>query len=130
MNIENLYYDEIQTEFSELKNLKKGSEERKATVAEITQLTDRVIKLKEIEIERAKVDIESDKVTLDALKSQDEATDRKVKNWIAVGTTVAGAAITLTTFLWAYVYEERGTICSKPGNKALDKALNFFYTKK
>ena len=126
MGIERLFKEEIAKEIGEISGMELGSEEYKATVDGSTKMTDRYIKLKEVELEREKIEVELRKMDIDRERMDDERVDRRWKNGLAIGGTIIGAAITITSYAWAYIYEEKGSITSKPGNKALDRALNFF----
>ena len=68
MNITTIYRDEIGDELNELNKMELGADDYKATVSGVTQLTDRFIKLKELEIEQQKVDLESAKIAVEELK--------------------------------------------------------------
>lgn len=129
MKIETLYQDEIRNEVEEIGKMTLGGEEYKATVEGATKLTDRLIKLEEIKLEYEKLSVELQKVELEEQKAKDERHDRKVKNGIVIGTSLLGAGITIWANVKGYIFEEKGTITTKEGNKALDRALNFFFKK-
>ena len=131
MNVKELYNEEIQDELAELNKQEIGGDKYNATIAGITQLTDRLIKMDEYPLEQQKLDIETAKIEVEQQKLEEEKKDRKIKNGIVIGTTILGASITIGTTLLAYIFESRGEIITtKPGNKAVDRALNFFFNKK
>ena len=65
MNIRDLFEVELENEFTELDDLEKGSEEHKRTVSDISQLTDRLVRLKELENEKEKIEIERSRMEAD-----------------------------------------------------------------
>lgn len=126
MNIKGLLEEEISKEIGEISSLELGSEAYKATVDGSTKMADRYIKLKEVDLEREKIEVELRKMDIERERMEDERVDRRWKNGLTIGGSILGATVTVLAYAWAYIYEEKGTIASKPGNKALDRALNFF----
>lgn len=126
MRIESLLQEEISKEIGEISGMELGSEEYKATVDGSTKMTDRYIKLKEVDLEQQKIEVELRKMDVEQQRLEDERVDRRWKNGLAIGGTLLGAGITIVSYAWAYIFEEKGSITSKAGNKALDRALNFF----
>lgn len=126
MNIKELFKNEISKEVDEISSMELGSEAYKATVDGSTKMADRYIKLKEVELEQQKIDMEHRKMDVEQQRLENDRADSRWKNGITIGGTVLGATITVLAYAWAYIYEEKGSIASKAGNKALDRALNFF----
>lgn len=126
MRIESLLQEEISKEIGEISSMELGSEEYKATVDGSTKMTDRYIKLQEVDLEKQKIEVELRKMDVEQQRLEDERVDRRWKNGLAIGGTLLGAGITIVSYAWAYIFEEKGSITSKAGNKALDRALNFF----
>lgn len=126
MSIERLFKEEISKEVGEISKMELGSEEYKATVDGSTKMTDRYIKLKEVELEQQKIEVELRKMDIERQRMDDDKVDRRWKNGLTIGGSILGAGVTILAYAWAYIYEEKGSIASKPGNKALDRALNFF----
>ena len=130
MKVENLFTNEIQDEIAALGKMELGNEQYDSTVKGVSQLTDRLIKMKELENEREKIDVEKQKVDVELKKAEDEENDRKIKNRIAIGTAVGGAIITVGTVILNLISEEKGILTTtKAGNKSLDRALNYFFKK-
>ena len=135
MDIRELYVNELEDEFEGIKEFDLESEEHKKVVGDITQLTDRYVKLREIDIkeqelnnERKKIEADKEKTEIEKqkveLEKQKAVEDRKNK---IIGYVIDGlgivipAAITITGTVLMFLFEERGTITSKAGNKVVDR---------
>lgn len=97
VNIENLLYDEIETEFDKLSQLEVGTEQHKAAADTLVKLMDRAIELDKVEIECK--DKEATRESEQLLKEQqmkDEKKDRLVKNIIGA----AGVVLPLIVTIW------------------------------
>lgn len=130
MKVENLLQDEIRDEITAIGKMELGNKEYESTVKGSTQLMDRLIKMKELEIEREKIDVEKQKVDVELKKAEDEEKDRKIKNRLTLGTAIGGAVITVGTVILNLVSEEKGILTTtKAGNSALTRGLNYFFKK-
>lgn len=130
MKVETLLQDEIREEIQAIGKMELGGDEYEKTVKGVTQLTDRLVKMKELEIEREKLDVEKQKVDVEIIKAEDEEKDRKIKNKITIGTAIGGAIITVGSVILNLISEEKGILTTtKAGNKSLDRALNYFFKK-
>lgn len=97
VNIENLLYDEIETEFDKLSQLEPGTEQHKLAADTLTKLMDRAIELDKVEIECK--DKEATRESEQLLKEQqmkDEKKDRLIKNIIGA----AGVVLPLIVTIW------------------------------
>lgn len=97
MDIENLLYDEIQTDFEKLRDEKLEPEKRRATVDELTKLMDRAIEMKKIEDDckdKAATRESEEAARLQQLK--EDKKDRIVKNIIGA----AGVVLPLLVTVW------------------------------
>ena len=135
MEIRDLYASELGDEFEGIKNFDLESEEHKRVVGDITQLTDRFAKLREIDIkeqelenERKKIEADKEKTEIEKQKfefeKQKNEEDRKHKiiGYIIDGLGIAlPAAITATGMVLMFLFEEKGTITSKAGGKIVDR---------
>lgn len=121
MNITTIYRDEIGDELNELNKMELGADDYKATVSGVTQLTDRFIKLKELEIEQQKVDLESAKIAVEELKIEEGRKERRVNTGISVANIGVPALITIGGTILMFVFEERGTITTQAGRKFVDR---------
>lgn len=72
METRNLYEIELEDEFGKIKNIDIVSEEHRRVVSDITQLTDRLVKLKEVENEKRKIEIEQQKIEIERQKVDNE----------------------------------------------------------
>ena len=126
MSIKSLLEEELSKEIGEISSMELGGDEYKATVDGSTKMADRYIKLKELDLEREKIEVELRKMDVECMRLDEDRADRRWKNGLTIGGSILGAGVTILAYAWAYIYEEKGSISSKPGNKALDRALNFF----
>ena len=129
MSVKTLVTQEICEEITELGKMELGTETSKTAINGVGVLMDKAIDLEKLEIERQKIELEAAKVDIERDKVELDKKDRKIKNRITIGTAAAGAGITVGMGLLAYIYEERGTITTKPGNMFVDRALNYFFKK-
>lgn len=97
VNIENLLYDEIETEFDKLSQLEPGTEQHKMAVDTLTKLMDRAIELDKVEIECKDKDVtRKSEQLLKEQQMKDEKKDRLVKNIIGA----AGVVLPLIVTIW------------------------------
>ena len=126
MNVNDLFESEICEEMSELNKMELGSDEYKATVAGVTQLTDRHIKMVEVENEKRKIENERKRIEVEQLKNADEQHDRKVKNWLAGLTLGTSVIVPVGMAIVSLVAEEKGILnITQAGKKFMDRCLNF-----
>lgn len=126
MNVNELFESEIREEMSELNKMELGSDDYKATISGVTQLTDRLIKMSEVENEARKIENERKRIETEQLKNADEQHDKKVKNRIAVGTLVASVLVPVGMGIVSLVTEEKGILnIAQAGKKFMDRCLNF-----
>jgi ribonucleotide reductase alpha subunit len=126
MNVKELFKTEICEEMSELNKMELGSDEYKATISGVTQLTDRYTKMIEVENEKLKIENERKRVESEKLKNADEQYARKVKNWIDVATLVISFGVPVSMTIVSLVAEEKGILnITQPGKKFMDRCLNF-----
>ena len=127
MSVKNLLTDEICGQVNEISKLVVGTEESKTAINGAGILMDKLNDVQRLELEQRKLDMERERLEIEREKVENERKDKKIKNSITIGTAATGAIITVGMGLLAYVYEERGTISSKPGRSAIDRALNYFF---
>ena len=97
MDIENLLYDEIGTDFEKLRDKEPGSEEHKAIVDEIAKLMDRAIEMKKIDIDcDDKAAIRENEQTAKLQQMNDDKKDRLVKNVL----NAVGIILPLLVTIW------------------------------
>ena len=111
MNMETLLYEEIETEFNALADMKPGDAEHAKAVDSLTKLMDRAI--------------EMEKVTTSAAQAEQQMIeDRKsrvVKNLIDIGGVVLPLAVTVWGAKVSFKFEETGTITSAAGRQFIQK---------
>lgn len=142
MDTRDLYVEELETEFEGIKDFDLESEDHKRIVGDITQLTDRYVKLKEvdikaqelelerekvetdkqkIEIEMRKADIETKKLEFEREKMKEDKSDRWIRYVIDGLGIIVPAGITVTGMVLMFLFEEKGTITSRAGSKIVDR---------
>lgn len=97
MDIENLLYDEIETEFEKLRDPNLEPEKRKATVDEVAKLMDRAIEMKKLENdskEKAEARMSGEAIELQKLKEE------KKDRWVRNGVSIAGIVLPLLVTIW------------------------------
>ena len=129
MGVKTLVTQEICDQITELGKMEVGTETSKTAINGVGVLMDKAIDLEKLEIDRQKIELESAKVEIERDKVELDRKDKKIKNQLAIGTAIVGAGITVGMGLLAFVYEERGTITTKAGNKFVDRAFNYFFKK-
>lgn len=123
MNIKRTFCNVIETECGELHTLEQGSEAYKASADVAAKFADKVIKLKELELEERKIEVEEKKTDIELRRIADERKDRSIKNGIALGNILIPAGITVGFGILMFVFEEKGTISSRMGQKMLDRIM-------
>lgn len=124
MDIENLLYDELVTDFEKLRGMEPGTEERKVMVDEIAKLTDRAIEMKRLENDckdKAETRLSDQAVKLQQL--EEDKKDRLLKNVIGA----AGVVLPLIVTIWgtkvSLKFEEEGTFTTIMGRGFINKLL-------
>lgn len=116
MDIENLLYDEIQTDFERLRDEKLEPEKRKATVDELTRLMDRAIEMKKLEDDcKDKAAARESEQAARLQQLEEDKKDRIAKNVIGA----AGVVLPLLVTIWgtkvSLKFEEEGTFTTAAG---------------
>ena len=127
MALKTLLDDAVETGFSGLDKMKVGSEEYNATAKQLVEMSDRIIKIEELEanVENQKLVREIDeKLRLKQIKQ--EQIDRYVKHGLTAISVVGGLALTVWGALASWKYEETGTVTSLAGRKFVNNLLPNF----
>lgn len=135
MDIENLLYDEIATDFEKLRDENLEPEKRKARVDELTKFMDRAIEMKRLEYDykekvEARMSEEKEKAetrlstqAIELQKLEEDRKDRLVKNVIGA----AGIVLPLVVTIWgtkvSLKFEEEGTFTTIMGRGFIQKLL-------
>lgn len=124
MSIETLLNDEIKSEFEELKKIKVGSEEHKASVDALAKLVDRAIEFEKIEAERNEKLLDRGfEEDFKLQQAEDERKDRKLKNGISIASIVVPVVVTVWGTLKSLKFEETGTVTTLMGRGFIQKLL-------
>lgn len=110
MSIKSMLVDEITNEISELDTLELGKDDYVKAVGGVSQLTDRLIKLEELEQKAKETAIEEKKTAIEERKMRDDREDRKVKNRIALLGVIIPSAITAVGATAMFITEGKGVI--------------------
>lgn len=120
MEIETMLHKQLATELNELKNAEVGSEQRRATVDEMTKLMDRAIKMEELGIEREAK--ENDRL-LKIQQMDEDRKDRLVKNCMTAAGIILPVMLTVWGTLTSLKFEEEGTVTTIVGRGFVNKLL-------
>lgn len=129
MSVKNILTEELREQVDGVHKLEIGTEASKVAINGVGILVDKINDIEKLDIERSKLEVENEKLIIEDQKLELDKRDKRYKNLIAIGTAGVGATITVAFGILAYVYEERGTISSKPGRSFTDKCLNYFFRK-
>ena len=124
MNIETLLYDAIETDFEKLADGNLSSDERRATVDELTKLMDRAIEMEKVTNDcKDKTEIREIDRVVKMQQLSDDNRDRLIKNIIGA----AGVALPLLVTIWgtkvSLKFEETGTFTTIMGRGFINKLL-------
>lgn len=124
MNIETLLYDAIETDFETLANAQVGSDERRATVDELTKLMDRMIEMEKVNNDcKDKTEIRENDQAVKVQQLEDDRKDRIVKNVMGA----AGIVLPLLVTIWgtkvSLKFEETGSFTTIMGRGFIQKLL-------
>lgn len=112
MTVKNTFIEEIESQFEGLGDLELGTEQYEKTVNGIAKLSDQLIELEKLEVEREKM---SDEYAIKTAQMEEDRKDRKVKNWL----TGAGIVIPAGVAVWGTVksirFEKDGVITTLMG---------------
>ena len=135
MTVQDKYEVEVNYELDQLSKIELGSEEHRRGSGDITQLTDRYIRLKEVEneerriaieeakaeAEKEKAELEQQRIALELQRIEDEKQDRKIKRWFDVGIAVTKVVALGGITVVLLGFEKNGTlVISNPGRKIVD----------
>ena len=124
MKFEHLLKEEIVSEVEALGNLELGTEQYKTTVDGVTKLVDRALEIEKIDIESEERERSREiETNLKIQQMEDDKKDRKVKNGIAIGSTLLGVAVTVWGTLKTLKFEEEGTVTTLMGRGFINKLL-------
>lgn len=124
MDIENLLYDEIGTEFEKLRGKEPGSDEHKAIVDEVAKLMDRAIEMKKVDNDcKEKAAIREDEQTAKQQQMVDDKKDRLVKNLLNAVGIVLPILVTIWGTKVSLEFEKEGTFTTIMGRGFINKLL-------
>lgn len=124
MNINELLREEIQDELSHLEDVQSGTEEYKVAVDGVSKLTDRLIELEKLDIEREeKVENRNFEQDYKLKQMAEDKKDRKIKNGIAIAGIVLPLCVTIWGVLKSFEFEKDGTITTIMGRGFISKLI-------
>lgn len=120
MEIETMLHKQLVSELNDLKETEAGSDQRRATVDELTKLMDRAIKMEELGIEREAK--ENDRL-LKIQQMDEDRKDRLVKNCMTAAGIILPVMLTVWGTLTSLKFEEEGTVTTIVGRGFVNKLL-------
>lgn len=124
MSIKTMLDDEIRSEIELLAKEEIGTETYKASVDGIVKLTDRLIELEKIDIERKnRIEDRESENEFKAAQMSDDKKDRVIKNVINVAGIVIPTVITVWGTLATFEFEKEGTVTTSIGRGFINKLL-------
>lgn len=124
MDIENLLYDEIGTDFKKLRDTEPGSDERKALVDELVKFMDRAIEMKKVDNDcKDKNAARESEQSARMQQFDDDKKDRLIKNLL----NAAGIILPILVTIWgtkvSLEFEKEGTFTTIMGRGFINKLL-------
>lgn len=124
LELEDLLAEEVKSQLEGLKDIEMGTDEYKTVVDGLMKLTDRVIKIKELDYDATdKIDARETEIALKKQQMKEEKNDR----WIRNGITIAGIVIPTVVTVWGTIkslkFEEEGTVTTIMGRGFIQKLL-------
>ena len=113
MTVENLILEEIEQVNEQLKGMKPGSDEYKATADRLDRLMGKAIEMGRINLEAEQKE----------KQMEDDRQDRMVKNAIGVGGVVLPVLVTIWGTLKSLKFEETGTVTTIIGRGFISNLL-------
>ena len=127
MDIDDLLLEEIEQEFSGLKDLEMGTEKYKASVDGLAKLVDRAIELRKIDADRndkeSELDIRSKDLELREQRDKYDKIDQLIRNGISIAGIVIPTVVTIWGTLKTFQFEEEGSITTNIGRGFINKLL-------
>lgn len=133
MDIENLLYDEIATDFEKLRDENLEPEKRKATVDELSKFMDRAIEMKRLENDykekvEARMSEEKEKAearlstqAIELQKLEEDRKDRLVKNVLGAAGIVLPLAVTIWGTKVSMAFEKEDSFTTIMGRGFVNK---------
>ena len=125
MSVKSMLNEELETELEELKKMRLGGDEYKASVDGITKLADRMIELEKLNNEaeernkNREVDAELKQAQLDASNK-----DNYIKNAISIAGILVPIGVTIWGTLKTFEFERDGTITTLIGKGFINKLIH------
>ena len=127
MDIDDLLLEEIEQEFSGLKDVEMGTEKYKASVDGLAKLVDRAIELRKIDADRndkeSELDIRSKDLELREQRDKYDKIDQLIRNGISIAGIVIPTVVTIWGTLKTFQFEEEGSITTNIGRGFINKLL-------
>ena len=126
--------EELKDEIVELGKIEVGSEKYKVGADGVAKLASAITEIEKLENQKAENEIKLQQTEADnelKLKQlEDEKKDRRVKNAIAIGTTILGTGVGVWAYKSSMRYEVEGVFPTTEGGKSiLRNLLNKIFNK-
>lgn len=121
MSLKTLIDIAVEDGFEKLDKMEVGSEQYKTTTEQLTKLSDRIIEIDKMELEREtqKANREVDKELRVKQMKQDQI-DRYLKHGLTAVSVLGGFALTFWGAKASWLFEETGTVTSTAGRKFIN----------
>jgi hypothetical protein len=113
----------IEDGFDKLDDMKVGSDDYKSTVEQLTKMSDRLIEIDKMDLEKDNQKID-EKLRLKQMKQ--EQIDRYIKHGLTAVSVLGGLVLTVWGAKASWRFEETGTVTSTAGRKFIN---NLFFKK-
>lgn len=118
------FCEEIQTELETMKGMEVGSDTYRTTVDGITKLTDRVIEMDKIELDRIEKNKNRESETFyKNAQMADEKKSRLISNCITIGGLILQAGLAVWGTKKTFEFEKEGTVTTIMGRGFINKLL-------
>ena len=124
MNVETLVHEELIYRLENMKGMKEGSDEHKATLDEVIKLLDRAIEMERLgEEKKDKSETRRFENELKSKQFELDKWDRVAKHFLAGISIAGGLTLTVWGSLKGWKFEETGTVVSPTSKRFINNLI-------